>query len=79
MTVSWGPDIAYYFFLVFARLGTIMMLLPALGEQAIPSRLRLTFALAFAFILYPLVLPQLGPVPDTVAALTVALCDRWSN
>lgn len=73
MTVSWGPDIAYYFFLVFARLGTIMMLLPALGEQAIPSRLRLTFALAFAFILYPLVLPQLGPVPDTVAGLAAAL------
>ena len=73
MTVSWGPDIAYYFFLVFARLGTIMMLVPALGEQAIPSRLRLTFALAFAFILYPLVLPQLGPVPDTVAGLAAAL------
>ena len=71
--MSWGPDIAYSFFLVFARLGTIMMLLPALGEQAIPSRLRLTFALAFAFILYPLVLPQLGPVPDTVAGLAAAL------
>ena len=51
MSVSWGPDVAYYFFLIFARLGTILMLLPALGESTIPMRLRLTFALAFSLIL----------------------------
>lgn len=73
MTVSWGPDVAYYFFLIFARLGTILMLLPALGEQSIPARLRLTFALAFALILYPLILPQLGPIPDTVGGLAAAV------
>lgn len=73
MTVSWGPDVAYYFFLIFARLGTILMLLPALGEQTIPARLRLTFALGFSVILYPLILPQLGPVPITVSGLAVAL------
>ena len=73
MTVSWGPDVAYYFFLIFARLGTILMLLPALGEQTIPARLRLTFALAFAMILYPLIWPALGPVPDTLGGLGAAL------
>lgn len=73
MTVNWGPDVAYYFFLIFARLGTMLMLLPALGEQTIPARLRLTFALAFAFILYPLVVAQLGPVPETVGGLVAAL------
>lgn len=73
MTVNWGPDVAYYFFLIFARLGTMLMLLPALGEQTIPARLRLTFALAFAFILYPLVVAQLGPVPETVGGLAAAL------
>ncbi|WP_332716146.1 flagellar biosynthetic protein FliR [Pelagibacterium mangrovi] len=73
MTVNWGPDVAYYFFLIFARLGTMLMLLPALGEQTIPARLRLTFALAFAFILYPLVVAQLGPVPETVGGLVAVL------
>jgi flagellar biosynthetic protein FliR len=73
MTVNWGPDVAYYFFLIFARLGTMLMLLPALGEQTIPARLRLTFALAFASILYPLVVAQLGPVPGTVGGLAAAL------
>src|SRR5690606_21810332 len=73
MSVSWGPDVAYYFFLIFARLGTILMLLPALGEQTIPARPRLTFALGFSVILYPLILPQLGPVPATMGGLAVAL------
>lgn len=72
MTITWGPDVAYYFFLLFARLGTILMLLPALGEQTIPARLRLTFALAFAFILYPLIVPTLGPMPGSLAGLAMA-------
>lgn len=73
MTVNWGPDVAYYFFLIFARLGTMLMLMPALGEQTIPARLRLTFALAFAVLLYPLVLPQLGSVPQSVGGLMAAV------
>lgn len=73
MSVSWGPDVAYYFFLIFARLGTILMLLPALGESTIPTRLRLTFALAFSLILYPLILPNLGAVPVTLGGLMTAL------
>ena len=73
MTVNWGPDVAYYFFLIFSRLGTMLMLMPALGEQTIPARLRLTFALAFAVLLYPLVLPQLGSVPQSVGGLMAAV------
>ncbi|SDG93745.1 flagellar biosynthetic protein FliR [Pelagibacterium luteolum] len=73
MSVTWGPDVAYYFFLIFARLGTMLMLMPALGEGTIPARLRLTFALAFAFILFPLLVPQLGAVPQTVGGLMAAV------
>ncbi|MCD7059991.1 flagellar biosynthetic protein FliR [Pelagibacterium xiamenense] len=72
MTITWGPEVAYHFFLLFARLGTIMMLLPALGEQTIPARMRLTFALIFAFVLYPLIVPSLGPMPSNLAGLAVA-------
>lgn len=73
MTVSWGPNVAYYFFLIFARIGTMLMLLPALGEQTIPARMRLTFALVFSFILYPLLVAQLGAVPQTLGGLMTAL------
>lgn len=72
MSITWGPDVAYYFFLLFARLGTLLMLLPALGEQTIPARMRLTFALVFSIVLYPLIVPMLGPVPVTIAGLAAA-------
>lgn len=39
--------------LVFARVGAMAMLLPGLGEPAIPARLRLTFALLLAGMLAP--------------------------
>src|SRR5271154_6086823 len=40
--------------LVFARTGTMLMLLPGLGEQNISARLRLTIALVLAAVLLPL-------------------------
>jgi flagellar biosynthesis protein FliR len=42
------------FLLVFARIGTMLMLLPGLGEQNISSRIRLTLALVLAAVLLPL-------------------------
>jgi flagellar biosynthesis protein FliR len=40
--------------LIFARLGAIVMLLPAFGESFIPPRIRLSFALALSLMLFPL-------------------------
>ena len=37
----------------------MLMLMPALGEQVIPARMRLSFALAFTLVLYPLLSPTL--------------------
>lgn len=39
--------------LLFARTGAMIMLLPGFGEPAIPGRLRLSFALAFAIAVAP--------------------------
>ena len=47
------PNVAAIFMLMFARLGTMVMLLPALGESTIPTRFRLTIALALTMVLYP--------------------------
>ena len=52
--VSFLPALAASFLLVFARTGTMLMLLPGLGEQNISSRLRLTVALVLAAVLLPL-------------------------
>jgi flagellar biosynthetic protein FliR len=52
--VSFLPALGAAFLLVFARAGTMVMLLPGLGEQNISSRMRLTIALILAAVLVPL-------------------------
>ena len=52
--VSFLPALAVAFLLVFARIGTMVMLLPGLGEMSVPVRVRLTVALVLAAVLLPL-------------------------
>jgi len=52
--ISYLPALAAAFLLVFARTGTMLMLLPGLGEQNVSARLRLTIALVLAAVLLPL-------------------------
>lgn len=67
--VSFLPALAAAFLLVFARVGTMVMLLPGIGESGMPVRVRLTIALTLTAILLPLHraayvidLRSLGPV-----------------
>jgi flagellar biosynthetic protein FliR len=59
--------------LVFARLGAVIMLLPGLGETFIPARIRLSFALALSFMLFPLVLGNAPPLPASAGDLALAV------
>jgi flagellar biosynthesis protein FliR len=52
--ISFLPALGASFLLVFARAGTMVMLLPGLGEQNISARMRLTIALILAAVLLPL-------------------------
>jgi len=52
--VSLLPALAGAFVLMFARIGTMVMLLPAIGENTVPARMRLTLALVLTAILMPL-------------------------
>jgi flagellar biosynthetic protein FliR len=52
--ISFLPALAAAFMLVFARIGTMLMLLPGLGELTVPVRVRLTVALVLAAVLLPL-------------------------
>ncbi|MEP7031473.1 MAG: flagellar biosynthetic protein FliR [Pseudolabrys sp.] len=67
--ISFLPALAAAFMLAFARVGTMVMLLPGVGEMTVPSRVRLTMALVLTAILLPahqkayaVDLKQLGPV-----------------
>ncbi|MBE7731661.1 flagellar type III secretion system protein FliR [Devosia sp. CC-YST696] len=54
---------AFTYIILFARIGAMIMLLPALGEQMIPMRLRLSFALAFTLVLFPLLSDLMPAMP----------------
>ena len=68
MTVGldWLPETAFIYLLLFSRIGAILMLMPALGEDMIPMRMRLSFALAFTLVLYPLLSPSMPAMPADV-------------
>src|SRR6476660_7678855 len=51
--ISFLPALATAFLLTFARVGAMVMLLPGVGELSVPSRVRLTIALALTAILLP--------------------------
>lgn len=61
--LDWLPNTAFLYLLLFARIGSILMLMPAFGENMIPVRMRLSFSLAFTLVVYPLVSPNLPSMP----------------
>lgn len=52
--ISFLPAAAAAFLLMFARIGTMVMLLPGIGETSIPVRVRLVTALALTAVLFPM-------------------------
>jgi flagellar biosynthetic protein FliR len=52
--ISFLPALAAAFLLTFARIGTMVMLMPGVGESGMPVRVRLTIALALTAVILPL-------------------------
>ena len=61
------------FLLVFARLGAALMLMPTVGEAAVPARVRMHFALAFTLVVTPLLRDGLPPPPTAPMALFILI------
>jgi len=55
--------------LVFARIGAMVMLMPGIGENVVPPRIRLSFAVLMAMLLAPLVAKSIVSVPTSVGAV----------
>jgi flagellar biosynthetic protein FliR len=73
-----GADIISYFGasgdlwaigLIFLRLASLVMLMPGIGDQAVPARVRLSFALLFALVVAPVVRDTLPPMPATIGPM----------
>lgn len=54
-------------FAVFIRIGAIMAVLPAFGDQPVPTRVRLVLALLFSMVVAPAVAPGVMALPASAA------------
>ncbi|USI72005.1 flagellar biosynthetic protein FliR [Sphingomonas morindae] len=61
--------------LLFARIGTVTMLLPAFSEEAIPGRIRLLLGLGVTLGLYGLVRPRLVPLAEAGGLIAPLSCE----
>lgn len=64
MPITVLPELAAAFVLVFARVGTLVMLMPGLGERSAPARVRLALALLIALVFLPMARPLYGDLSD---------------
>jgi flagellar biosynthetic protein FliR len=53
------PDMVFRAILLLARIGAVVMIMPGLGEQEVPSNYRLGLGLALVAVLYPVLSPAL--------------------
>jgi len=61
------------FFLIFARVGTALMLLPGFSARYISARVRLAFSLAVCLALAPLLMPLMPAIPATPSELLLLM------
>ncbi len=64
MQIAILPEIGSIFVLVFARVGTLVMLMPGIGERFIFSRARLSLAFFLALMLVPMARQLISPPGD---------------
>jgi flagellar biosynthetic protein FliR len=67
--VDWAAGQFWVGFAVFLRVGAMMALLPAFGEQAVPARVKIAVTLAATLVVAPALAPAIGPMPASSAAL----------
>ena len=73
MTVTFDAQTAFVFLLIFARLGSMVMAMPGIGDASVPARLRLVLALVLTLVMLPVVQGAYSGVPGTFPALVAAL------
>jgi len=75
MQIAILPEISALFVLVFARVGTLVMLMPGIGERFIFSRARLSLAFFIALMLLPVARPTLRVPSDMTGVATLLISE----
>ncbi len=74
--VSFLPVVTAAFLLTFARVGTMVMLLPGIGEMTMPSNVRLSLALVLTLVLLPLHEKAYAVTLDSLAPVFTMLIEE---
>ncbi len=73
------PGLAFALVLLLARIGGAVMLLPGIGEAALPPMVRAALALVLTALLFPVLLSTLPPAPATPSHLLAMLAAELMN
>ena len=66
----------FAFILTFVRVGTAIMIMPGIGNAFVPQNIRLYFALAFAFVIFPILQSKIPyPLPSTFQLFTMIIME----
>lgn len=63
----------FAFMLIFTRIGTVIYVMPGLGDSFVPSNVRLLFALSISFILTPVLAPSIPHIPEQTLPLLMII------
>jgi flagellar biosynthetic protein FliR len=63
--LPFAQEVLWQGFAVFLRVGGTMAVLPAFGDQPVPTRVRLALAIMFTLVVGPAVAPGIAQQPDT--------------
>ncbi len=63
----------FVLFLIFCRIGSAVMLLPGIGDSNFAPMSRLWFAIAFSFLLSPVLYHSIPKVPENLITVTVLI------
>ena len=63
----------FAFFILFARIGAVFMLMPGIGSGYVPANIRLVIALALSFLMTPLLKNGLPVMPQSQIDLMLLL------
>ncbi len=75
MTFTILPDMAALFMLVFARVGTMVMMMPGLGERFVLTRAKVAIAVFLSLLMLPVARPLMQPPNDPAALMTLLISE----
>jgi len=73
MLAEFTNDIIFQYAVIFARLGSVFLFMPGIGESYVTSRSRLAIGLTVSLIFFPLLKDITPPMPETIIEMFLIL------